>query len=112
MEDTWASQCPEKQGKPKEHNGEATAHTAHGEFAMTVHTEKSMVAREALETGKALIDCGATKSMGSWEALDGLAPMNVQRHGSTRFFPQNRTKRPGTLYKWKKTTEKERSLSR
>ena len=29
----WASQCPEKQGKPTEHNGEATAHTAHSEFA-------------------------------------------------------------------------------
>ena len=49
------------------------------------HTETRMFAREALETGKALIDCGASRSMGSWEALDGLARMNVQRHGSTRF---------------------------
>ena len=61
------------------------AHTAYGEFSMEVHTETSMFAKEALETGKALIDCGASKSMGSQEALDGLARMNEQRHGSTRF---------------------------
>ena len=79
-------------GKPKEQNGEATAHTTHGEFVMTVHTETSMFARAALETGKALIDCGATRSMGSWEALDGLARMNEQRHGSTR-LSLDRTKK-------------------
>ena len=39
-----------------------------------------------------MIDCGATKSMGSWEALDGLARMNEQRHGSTR-FSLDRTKK-------------------
>ena len=43
----WASQCPEKQGKPDEMKGEPTAHTAHSEFAMAVHTETSMFAREA-----------------------------------------------------------------
>ena len=77
---TGLSQCPEQQGK-----GEVAAHTAYDEFSMAVHTETSMFAKEALETGKALIDCGATKSMGSWEALDVLARMNEQRHGSTRF---------------------------
>ena len=41
----WAPQCPEKQGKPEEQNGEATAHTAHSEFAMTGHTKTSMFAR-------------------------------------------------------------------
>ena len=51
-----APQCPEKQEKPSEQNGEATAHTAHSECAMVVHTETSMFAREALETGKAVID--------------------------------------------------------
>ena len=80
----WASQCPEKQRKPGEKKGEATAHTAYSEFTMAVHTETSMFAREALETGKAMIHCSAIRSMGSWEALDGLARMNEQRHGSTR----------------------------
>ena len=69
-----------------------TAHTAYDEFSMANHTETSLFAKEALETGKALIDCGAIKSMGSWEALDGLARMNEQRHGSTR-FSLDRTKK-------------------
>ena len=34
-----------------------------------------MFERDALETEKALIDCGATRSMGSWEALDGLVSL-------------------------------------
>ena len=51
-----------------------------------------MLAREVLGTGKALVDCGATRSLGSWEALDGLARMNEQRHGSTR-FSLDRTKK-------------------
>ena len=36
--------------------------------------------------GKALIDFGVTRSMGSWEALDGLARMNEQHHGSSSFM--------------------------
>ena len=74
----WASKCHEKQGKPGEKKGEATANTAYSEVAMAVHTGTSMFAREAVETGKALVDCGATRSMGSWEVLDGLARMNEQ----------------------------------
>ena len=68
-----------------EKKGDTTAHTAYGEFSVAIHTETSMFAKEALETGKALIDCGATKSVGSWEALDGLARMNEQEQGPTRF---------------------------
>ena len=49
-----------------------------------------------METGKALIDCGATRSMGSWEAPDGLARMSEQRHGSTCFSLDLRRRR-GTL---------------
>ena len=94
----WASQCPEKQGKPSEKKGETTAHTTYGEFSMAIHTETSMFAQEdGLETGEALIDCGATKSMGSWEALDGLARMNGQRHGSTR-FSLDRTKKTWYMF--------------
>ena len=48
---------------------------------MAVHTETSMFAKEALETGIAWIDCGATKSIGSWEAVDVLGRMNEQKHG-------------------------------
>ena len=39
----WASQCPEKQGKPGEKKGEVTAHTAYNEFSMAVHTETSLL---------------------------------------------------------------------
>ena len=56
-----------------------------------------MFAKDGLETGKALIDCGATKSMGSWEALDGLARMTGQRHGSTR-FSLDRTKKTWYMF--------------
>ena len=41
-----------------------TAHTAYDEFSMSVQTETKLFAKEALETGKALIDCGATKVYG------------------------------------------------
>ena len=44
-----------------------------------------MFARGVFETGKALIDCGTTRSRGSWEAPDGLAHMSAQQHGSTIF---------------------------
>ena len=39
-----------------------------------------------------MIDCGAAKSVGPWEALDGLSRMNERRHGSTR-FSLDRTKK-------------------
>ena len=88
----WASQCPEKPWTPSEKKGEATAHTAYSEFAMA-----SMIAREALETRKALIDCGGTRSMGSCEALAGLARMNEKRHGSNSFHWIAQRRR-GTLF--------------
>ena len=72
----WASQCAEKQGKP-------------GEIQRILYDSSHRnehVRKEALETGKAFIDCGATKSMGSWEALDGLARMIEQRHGQLDFL--------------------------
>ena len=73
-------------------------------------TETSLFAGEALETGKALIDCGATRSVASWEALDGLARMKQQRHGSTCFFWMAHRRR-GTLLQMKKE-KKETSRSR
>ena len=71
--------------KPAERKGDATAHVACSEFAMSLHTETCMFSREAMETGKALFDGGPTRSMGSWDALDGLARMNEQLYGSHRF---------------------------
>ena len=65
--------------KPAERKGDATAHVAYCEFAMSLHTETCMFSREALETGKALIDGGATRS------IHGLARMNEQLYGSHRF---------------------------
>ena len=64
--------------KPAERKGDATAHVACSQFAMSLLTETCMFSREALETGKALFDGDATRSMGSWDALDGLARMNEQ----------------------------------
>ena len=53
-----------------------------------------------------MIDCGATKSMGSWEALDGLARMNEQRHGSTR-FSLDRTKKTWYTFAYGKRQQSE-----
>ena len=80
----WGSQCPEKQGRTAEKKGDATGHVAHSEFAMSVHAETSMFSQEALETGKALRDCGAARSMRSSEELNGLSLMNKQLYGSPR----------------------------
>ena len=75
----------DKRGRTAEKKGDATAHVAYRKFAMSLHTETSMFSQEALETGWALIDCGATRCMGSWNELDGLARMNEQLYGSPRF---------------------------
>ena len=93
--------------KPEEKKGEATVHTAYCEFALAVHTETNMFAREALATGKAPVDCGAPRSLGSWREEDRrevLAHMNEQRHTSTR-FSMDRTKKTWFVCKSKKTTE-------
>ena len=71
-----------------------------------------MLEREALETGKALIDCGATRSMGFWEALDGVARMNEQDTVQLVFLWILRRRR-GTLLQLEKGSRvNERSLSR
>ena len=66
--------------KTAERNEDATGHVACSEFAMSLHTETSTFSREA-ETGKAPIDCGATRSMGSC----GSTRMSEQLYGSPRF---------------------------
>ena len=81
----WASLCPDKRGRTAEKKGDATAHVAYRKFAMSFHTEPSMFSQEALQTGWALMDCGANRCMGSWKELDGLARMNEQLYGSPRF---------------------------
>ena len=78
----WASQRPEKQGRTAGKKGDVTAHVAYSEIAMSFHAETSMFSQEALEIGSALIDCGATRCMGSWKELDVLARMNEQLYGS------------------------------
>ena len=80
----WASQCPEKQGKPGEKKGETTAYTAYGEFSMAIHTETSMFAKEALETGKSF-DWLWCYQIYEIMRSTSLAHMNEQKHGSTRF---------------------------
>jgi hypothetical protein len=44
----------------------------------------SYFAREQMKAGKALLDCGATHSIGSLEALDLLAQANLEKHGDPR----------------------------
>ena len=83
-EDHTGPQCPENRGRTAEKKGDATAHVAYRKFAISLHTETSMFSQEALETGWALIDCGATRCMGSWKELDGLARMNEELCGSPR----------------------------
>ena len=101
----WASQCPEKRGRTAEKKGDATAHVAYRKFAMSLHTETSMFSQDSLETGRALIDCGATRCMGSWKELDGLARMIEQLYGSHR-FSLDHTRKTWYLCKWRETTER------
>ena len=42
------------------------------------------LAQEATRKGKAVIDCGATESLGGIGALENLARKNVKRHGTSR----------------------------
>ena len=41
------------------------------------------LAQEATRKGKAVIDCGATESLGGIGALENLARKNVKRHGTS-----------------------------
>ena len=54
--------------------------------------EASMFADAAMKAGKAIIDCGATNSIGSLEALDLLAQKNAEVHGDTRMSVDTATK--------------------
>ena len=97
----WASQFPEKskETQGKEWRNDLT-------HVLNMRTGTSMLAREALEAGKALLNCFAARSMGAWQALVGLARVNEQRHGSTR-FSMKRTKRHCAYFAHgKKTTQR------
>ena len=97
----WASQCPETQGRTAEKKGDATAHVAYSEFATSFHAETSMFSQEALETGSALIDCGATRCVGSLKELDGLAVVRI-----TLLFPGSYEEDLVHLCRWRETTER------
>ena len=57
-----------------------------------------------METGSALIDCGATRSLGSWEALDGLA--RIMNNDTVQLvFPRIAQRRRGTHLQMENTTE-------
>ena len=61
-----------------------------GSSSMAAHMDESngegqcMFAEEAIREGKGVIDCGATHTIGSLEALDQLAQRNYEKHGDTR----------------------------
>ena len=40
--------------------------------------------REATQKGKAVIDCGATESIGGIDALENLARLNAKKYGDTK----------------------------
>ena len=69
---------------------------------MSLHTETSMFSQDSLETGRALVDCGATRCIGSWKELNGLARMIEQLYGSLR-FSLDRTRKTWYLCKWRET---------
>ena len=105
----WSSRCPDK-ADPR--LPESSANMAAMEFLMTAVAEEdlqdtagcsgpvevcmpaevaegpvvehSLLASAALRAGKAVLDCGATHSIGSVDALDALAQLNAEKHGSTR----------------------------
>ncbi|CAE7221956.1 unnamed protein product [Symbiodinium sp. CCMP2592] len=50
--------------------------------------------REAVQQGKAVMDCGATRSIGSVQALEKLMEMNIAQHGEPRVIEVDRSDRP------------------
>ena len=71
---------------------EMRQHMWRTENSLSLLTQTSMFSQEALEMGWALIDCGATRCMGAWKELDGLARMNEQLYGSP-WFSLDRTRK-------------------
>ena len=47
-------------------------------------TSSSFFAQDLMKAGKGMLDCGATHSIGSLEALDLLAQANLEKHGDPR----------------------------
>ena len=103
----WASQCPEEQRKDSRKEGICDSICSiQWKFATSFRAETSMFSQETLETGRALIDCGATRCMGSWKELGGLARMNEQLYGSPCSLPGSYEEDLVHLCRWRETTER------
>jgi len=81
----WAKECPDKSDKQLTDGTRKTAaiiFSARG--GEETEENASFIDQEVIETGKAVIDCGATGGVGGFEAIEALSRRNLQRHGSTK----------------------------
>ena len=89
-------QCPEKQGKSTDNKNNCT-HTAYSDFARALHKVTSMFAREAVETRKALIYCGASRSVGVLARARRSGTHEMRNITVLLVFPWAIHRRHGTL---------------
>eukprot|EP00435_Cladocopium_sp_Y103_P054009 s378_g17.t1 len=88
------SSCPSK--TQKAHMVEEAAEVAFGafeeEYAAPAAVDKTATVTQLLQKGKAIIDCGATSTLGSVDAIENLMQLNVDRLGRDRVSvdPSNR----------------------
>ena len=88
------SSCPVK--SQKAHVVEEAAEVAFGafeeEYAAPAAVDKTATVTQHMHQGKAIIDCGATSTLGSVDALESLMRLNMERHGRDRVSvdPSNR----------------------
>eukprot|EP00435_Cladocopium_sp_Y103_P026359 s1589_g6.t1 len=80
------SQCPVKNQKANiaEEEAEVAFSAINVEEAMPATTDRSSVDVQTIQAGKGIIDCGATSTLGSVDAIESLMDMNLDKHGKDR----------------------------
>lgn len=85
--DHYASQCPNTPSNPEksmiaEEAAEIAFHAQH--FAGTAEAEEAslLAVKDLILQGKGILDCGATSSLGSVEAVESLMRLNCEKGGN------------------------------
>ena len=93
------NECPEKQnsdGKHQSHVTEEAPFVCYSEEAAlaTNGIDQCRTTYEAVQAGCAVIDGGATKTLGSVEAIQAVMDQNIAKHGSSRIQEVDVTNQP------------------
>ncbi|CAE7233664.1 RE1 [Symbiodinium sp. CCMP2592] len=90
--------CPNPQNPPSAQMAENETASficySEGPAAQETAYATGITTREAVQQGKAVMDCGATRSIGSVLALEKLMEMNIAQHGEPRVIEVDRSDRP------------------